>query len=670
MRAPRLSRLEPDIGSDSFGIALRMACADASAPYKLPLQDQHMFPEPEALLPVCLVQRFSTPPELKQGRRAAGRPGMIVVDTRVPGEHGPGSTMDAQSTPITSPVIVPTSGSKSSAIPDASTKRGNNSPKAAAVGRATGTAERTPFYSAPPPRGAESLSPRSRRVPPKEALEVFTATFAPPPVMGLAKSSGDSSPDSSTVSSPTRPTNFSVTPTRRGRSTVITDRRSGHGPVLEGEPEAIPRRDLSPPMSPLALDANNGGDNADHLRDSKSNTILPPFRVNGPPATPPSSGRSLAKNSRSLSPFFGNRTMVFLSPISKRRARAQWMARSIVSGEAGASGGRGGGGGGGGGAGGGKMTVSKKTGRVLKRSTSAMALSRTHLRTRSDGGIRISGWNAVGQAPRFSVQIQDSPIVVPEGRRLSPSPAGGSRGTGVGRSSKSPPPPRMLPLASAFARSSGQPVSQAAVATTTPLMPPTPTSTSTLIPTPPPPPLLAQDLLSPPPTRQGVSSPRTGGSTPRRRSLSISPRRPPPKQMTEVGPRTTDGYNGGNGEKLDGSSGLGSGSGGSVSGTVSGSVTSRESVQPEDARTVSNASAKPKMSRAKSEMSLLDGVEQSSDLGTFFRRGEGHGESCWQYFCSLLSFRWQGATVFLSRVCVCLTRTMDDWIAAAWYDGV
>lgn len=55
--APLLSRLEPEITADHFGVAVRMACADASAPYTLPLQDQHMFPDDSAL-PVCLVQRY------------------------------------------------------------------------------------------------------------------------------------------------------------------------------------------------------------------------------------------------------------------------------------------------------------------------------------------------------------------------------------------------------------------------------------------------------------------------------------------------------------------------------------------------------------------------------------------------------------------------------------
>ncbi|CAM9913904.1 unnamed protein product [Pylaiella littoralis] len=56
--APLLSRLEPEIAEEHFGAAVRMACADASAPYKLPLQDKHMFPDGDAALPVCLVQRY------------------------------------------------------------------------------------------------------------------------------------------------------------------------------------------------------------------------------------------------------------------------------------------------------------------------------------------------------------------------------------------------------------------------------------------------------------------------------------------------------------------------------------------------------------------------------------------------------------------------------------
>lgn len=70
--APLLSRLEPEIASEQFGVAVRMACADASAPYKLPLQDQLMFPDGDAALPVCLVQRYeSRVEEDSDGRTAA-----------------------------------------------------------------------------------------------------------------------------------------------------------------------------------------------------------------------------------------------------------------------------------------------------------------------------------------------------------------------------------------------------------------------------------------------------------------------------------------------------------------------------------------------------------------------------------------------------------------------
>ncbi|CAM9915100.1 unnamed protein product [Scytosiphon promiscuus] len=67
--APLLSRLEPEITADHFGVAVRMACADASAPYTLPLQDQHMFPD-DLALPVCLVQRYEHREE-NGGRRGA-----------------------------------------------------------------------------------------------------------------------------------------------------------------------------------------------------------------------------------------------------------------------------------------------------------------------------------------------------------------------------------------------------------------------------------------------------------------------------------------------------------------------------------------------------------------------------------------------------------------------
>ena len=72
-----MSRLEPEIGSESFGVAVRMACADASAPYRLPLLDQHMFPDGETMLPVCLVQRYERPEEEKAAVEAGGGVGSV-----------------------------------------------------------------------------------------------------------------------------------------------------------------------------------------------------------------------------------------------------------------------------------------------------------------------------------------------------------------------------------------------------------------------------------------------------------------------------------------------------------------------------------------------------------------------------------------------------------------
>ncbi|CAN0421296.1 unnamed protein product, partial [Ectocarpus sp. 12 AP-2014] len=87
--SPRLSRLEPEIATDHFGAAVRMACADASAPYKLPLRDQHMFPDGDVGLPVCLVQRYEYAPKEEEGG-GGGRRGRKAVREIRQGSGGDG----------------------------------------------------------------------------------------------------------------------------------------------------------------------------------------------------------------------------------------------------------------------------------------------------------------------------------------------------------------------------------------------------------------------------------------------------------------------------------------------------------------------------------------------------------------------------------------------------
>ncbi|CAM9663148.1 unnamed protein product, partial [Ectocarpus sp. 4 AP-2014] len=88
--SPRLSRLEPELAADHFGAAVRMACADASAPYKLPLRDQHMFPDGDVGLPVCLVQRYEYAPKEEGGGGGGGGRGRKAVREIRQGSGGGG----------------------------------------------------------------------------------------------------------------------------------------------------------------------------------------------------------------------------------------------------------------------------------------------------------------------------------------------------------------------------------------------------------------------------------------------------------------------------------------------------------------------------------------------------------------------------------------------------
>ena len=84
-----------------------MACADASAPYKLPLQDQLMFPDGDTILPVCLVQRY----EASKGGGKEVMSGERRTRSNSEGESDDGGNqlgpIVAARTPPLSPVWVP-----------------------------------------------------------------------------------------------------------------------------------------------------------------------------------------------------------------------------------------------------------------------------------------------------------------------------------------------------------------------------------------------------------------------------------------------------------------------------------------------------------------------------------------------------------------------------------
>lgn len=88
--------------------------------------------------------------------------------------------------------------------------------------------------------------------------------------------------------------------------------------------------------------------------------------------------------------------------------------------------------------------------------------------------------------------------------------------------------------------------------------------------------------------------------------------------MTEAGP-STHGNDGGDKESFV--------TGGPISGLVSGSVPDSEPVLPDNGQGIPDSSAIPRKLKAGKRVSLLDAVEQSSDLGAFFRQGEGQRES-------------------------------------------
>lgn len=638
LRAPRFSRLEADILTDGFGVAVRMACVDASAPYKLPLQDQHMLPEPESLLPVCLVQRFNTPLELTKEKDAeaaltavitgqvVGRTGRIF-DARASSLPGLGATGDGHVSPPISPVLVSAFG-KNSSRPDSVSK--SISPRGVSGAGSQDSVERKPFFCAHPALstgdgdsgGAASPSPQyEKNDTPVRALERIAQTFGPQ-TMALAKSSGDSSPDSSPASSPTTQTSISLTPTPRGRSLyAMTDRGGPDQESIRNRSEeqgAVSGSHLFPPESPVGGQQSSADDGRDGGRTPWKSNTWPSSKWSGyAPSTPPS--RRARKNSRSLSPFFGNRTMVFMSPISQRRARAQWGAttpgRSRSSAAAAA------GSGGGDAVISGERILSKREGktRLLRKVSRSVVVARSHGRTSSEGCMRMTGMVRDGTVLAPAVlRVKESPIVVPGARRrppppppVVPPPDGGV--VDLDGMTLSPPPPRMLPLANAFAAASSKQTTPKTGRNATPVKRPS-------MPSPPPP---------PPPALQGSSplqgtSPRPAGVA-RRRSMSNSPRRPPPKQMTG-GTASTDGN--------DGKERSGPISGGPIPGTVSGPVPRAVSGSVPDGGSgrsdsisrprsaVESPRTEPRSSKSGKSPSLLDGVEQSSDLGGFFRRGE------------------------------------------------
>lgn len=181
MGAPLLSRLEPEIAAESFGTAVRMACADASAPYKLPLQDQHMFPEGETMLPVCLVQRYQHQDEEDDGTGCDGSSSLGSLDIE--------PVVAASTSPPISPMWGPAFRRPSSSLPGepaslftpvASFSQKTRLPQTHSPRVATApTSPIGPRVSPPPPR-AVSLSPRViiRRDGPVATLDASTAAAA------------------------------------------------------------------------------------------------------------------------------------------------------------------------------------------------------------------------------------------------------------------------------------------------------------------------------------------------------------------------------------------------------------------------------------------------------------------------------------------------------------
>lgn len=181
MGAPLLSRLEPEIAAESFGTAVRMACADASAPYKLPLMDQHMFPEGEATLPVCLVQRYQHQEEEDDGTGGDGSSSLGSLDIE--------PVVAASTSPPISPMWGPAFRRPSSSLPGepaslftpvASFSLKTRLPQTRSPRVATAPTSPIGPRVSPPPQRAVSLSPRViiRRDGPIAMLDASTAAAA------------------------------------------------------------------------------------------------------------------------------------------------------------------------------------------------------------------------------------------------------------------------------------------------------------------------------------------------------------------------------------------------------------------------------------------------------------------------------------------------------------
>lgn len=510
LAAARCSRLETEIGEDNFGVAVRMACADASAPYKLPLQDQHMFPEPEAMLPVCLVQRYTSPPEedgwavtVKGSNTERDGDATAAPDEekKTPSKTGPGTSPvpTARVTPPPSPVWVqgcrPSSSLPVSSTPPlspgAKTASGYpsaHSPRSARAARVAAAAAAGAAAAAA--RHAESSFSDPPRPPSVETVTAAAAVVTAPP------SGADWSPPNSSAPSSPAPVPTAPTRARSEQAHIGRRHRSRSMPPLARAGVATVRAGVRAAAAVTSGVRPVGKGKKSALVISSSPPPPPPMRT---------------KSGRNLSPFFGNKGGVFLSPISKNKPRH----RTALESSANVS----------------HELTSKSSTRGMRRKGGGG--------TGGAGGKNSNGdENSEGRTVEANEALRESPIALPErvpspNKELSqitaPPQLVGNKAPGTRKVHSSTPPPRTAE-----------------------------------------PPRLSPRL------------------SPTGRSRSVSPGRPRPKPMAERERNSHD-----VGEPL-----------------------------PSRAGSSDNKSgAAPSLATGRDRTSLLDAVEQSSDLGAFFRQG-------------------------------------------------
>lgn len=255
--APLFSRLEPELGSESFGTAVRLACVDASAPYKLPLQDQLMFPEGDTMLPVCLIQRYEPAKEedIDVSGKSRCEASANAVETLGP--------VVATKSPPLSPVWVSniTPAFRSSSLnpsKEENSSKLNDSPGVVVRSPpspprlATAPASPVARFSNPKLLRAASCSPKSSRGP---VLTIDASTAAAAVAAAVAAISTEEASDESPVASPTAERNSTgsgIMGHIRSQSVPSPPRGSSGANVRRGARRALiyrekPFRSLSPP---------------------------------------------------------------------------------------------------------------------------------------------------------------------------------------------------------------------------------------------------------------------------------------------------------------------------------------------------------------------------------------------------------------------------------------